>query len=91
MKSVCLITVFFANKWPGYFPYFLAGCEHNPDVNFLLFSDIKTKIDIQNVRVVYLKDLSSFNTIATQKLGLKIELVEAFKLCDLKPAYGKNI
>jgi hypothetical protein len=87
MKSIALVNVFFG-KFPWYFNFFLKSCSTNPTVNFLIFTDQeRPKNCPANVEFIPFS-LKQFNSLASERLNLKIEIKYAYKLCDFKPAYG---
>lgn len=88
MKKICLINCFFGNKWPSYFQYFLTSCKSNPTVSFLFFTNLEIKDKPENVTIVPMT-LKDFNKITSSKLGFEVNILEPYKLCDFKPAYGK--
>lgn len=88
MKKICLINVFFGNKWPSYFQYFLAGCKSNPTISFLFLTNLEIPDKPANVTVVRMT-LADFNKTVSSKLGFEVNILEPYKLCDFKPAYGK--
>lgn len=86
-SSICLVVLYFG-KLPNYFDLWLTSCKYNKTINFLLFTDDKTKYDYpNNVEVIY----TTFEGIRNQiqsKFDFKISLERPYKLCDFKPAYG---
>ena len=86
-SSICLVILYFG-KLPNYFNLWLTSCKYNNTINFLLFTDDKTKYDYpNNVRVIY----TTFEEIRNQiqsKFDFRITLEKPYKLCDFKPAYG---
>lgn len=86
-SSICLVILYFG-KLPNYFNLWLASCKYNNTINFLLFTDDKTKYDYpNNVKVIY----TTFEEIRNQiqsKFDFRITLEKPYKLCDFKPAYG---
>jgi hypothetical protein len=87
MQSIVLINCYFG-KFPWYFPFFIKSCSTNPTVDFIIFSDAIYTADLpKNVKIISFS-LLNFNLLATEKLGFKIVLKNAYKLCDFKPAYG---
>ena len=85
--SVCLVVCYFG-PFPDWIDHFLLSCAYNPTIDFLIFSD---QDDFPNSPPnVHFKRLSSssFNKLATQKIGVPIRLGNPRKLCDFKPAYG---
>lgn len=87
MKSICLINCYMGN-FPWYFNLFLKSCETNPTVDVLIFSDCLNNYPLpKNVKIIPIT-LEMFNSLASKKLGFKISVKEAYKLCDFKPAYA---
>jgi hypothetical protein len=73
---------------PGWINQYLLSCAYNPSIDFLIFTDQKHfPVVPPNVRVKRLTR-SSFNALATSKIGVEIELSHARKVCEFKPAYG---
>lgn len=87
MNKIILINCYFG-KLPWYFNLFLKSCEANPTIDFLFFlnEEVIGKVP-KNVKIIDFT-LSKFNFLATEKLNLKINIINGYKLCDLKPAYG---
>lgn len=85
--SLCLIIPYYG-KWPVYFELFLYTVAKQKKLNILLFSDIPY-IDTlpSNMKLINLS-LDNFNTLASEKLHIDINLTNPYKLCDLRPAYG---
>lgn len=68
--------------------YFLKSCKTNPTVDFIFFTDNESiDYDGDNIKLIPFS-FDSFNTLASQKLGLAVHVLEPYKLCDFKPLYG---
>ena len=87
IKKLVLLTCYFG-KLPWYFILFLKSCEYNPTVDFIIYSDAKNHILLPNNVKIVPFTLKEFNQLASQKLAFEINIKYAYKLCDLKPAYG---
>jgi len=87
-KSLALI-VCYIGKFPWYFKYFVHSCKYNPTVDFYILTDDDTYGGPlpENVKLVY-TSLEEISVIATEKLGLPVQITYAYKLNDFKPAYG---
>jgi len=78
----------YIGKWPGYLRLFLESCKYNPSVDFLIFTDCGEPGEhSENVKIIPFT-LVEFNTLASLKLGMGIEVKNPYKLCDFKPCYG---
>lgn len=87
MQSIVLIICYFG-KFPWYFPFYVKSCVINPTIDFIIFSDALYTDELpKNVKIIPFS-LSAFNLLATDRLGFNINLKNAYKLCDFKPAYG---
>jgi hypothetical protein len=87
IPRVCLVVCYFGAP-PGWIKNYLVSCAYNPSVDFLIFTDQKDFPSVSpNVRVRRLSQ-SSFNTLASERIGVKVRLSHPRKLCDFKPTYG---
>jgi len=87
-NNICIINCFWGN-WPNWFNFFKKSCEYNSQIDWLFFSDNKINfLNINNIRFIPLTR-EKFNSLATHKLGFKVEIKKLYKVCDFKPAYGK--
>ena len=88
MNEILLIVPFWG-KLPGLFPFWLQSVKGNPNVDWLIVTDI----DLPCVLPANVKLLeASFDTIfrRIQKLyDFKIKLNTFYKICDFRPAYGE--
>lgn len=87
MKKIAFIIPYFG-KFNNYFELFLSSCKYNPTIDFLIFTDDKTKYNYpKNVKVEYMT-FNKLKKLFQSKFDFKISLEKPYKLCDYKPAYG---
>ncbi len=88
MKSIAILICYFG-KLPWYFEYFVHSCRYNPSIDFYIVTDVSTySSDLPpNLKLTKIT-LLELSIRATKKLGFKVQIREAYKLCDFKPAYG---
>lgn len=87
MKVLIIIPHF--GNWPPWFAFFLQTCETNPDFSWLIYSDCNPPETFPvNVKFIQ-QSLQDFNHLASRKLGLSINIINPYKICDLRPAFGK--
>lgn len=87
MKPLVLISAWFG-PWPAWIGLHLETCRHNPGVDWLLVTDQAPPTDSPpNVRFIRLT-LPEFFARIGQAIGLALPDFPAYKLCDLKGAYG---
>ena len=82
------LIIHWYGRLPAFSRLFFDSCAHNPDVDFLLFSDLLAAPSLPaNVRFHHLP-LGEFNALASRKTGLDVRVTDSYKLCDFRPAYG---
>jgi hypothetical protein len=87
MKSICLVAAFFGQA-PAYLPLFMGSVARNPDVDFLLVTDMAGGFGSPaNLRVMK-TTLADLSLRIAEKTGVSVSITQAYKLCDFKPAYG---
>lgn len=85
---VCLVLAYFG-RWPAWMEYFLESCRRNPEYNWLIFTDIGqlpspcSNVQVQQITYADLKHR------AESVSGLPVSLEHPYKVCDLKPLYGR--
>lgn len=87
MKKTFIIPYY--GKWPSWFPCFLYTCSLNKDTDFIFFTDIAVPANKPGNVIFYPYTFEQIVELATQKLGVRVLLDQPYKLCDLKPMYGK--
>jgi hypothetical protein len=88
LKSIAVLTCWYG-EYPWYLPYFIHSCKYNPTVDFYIITDNLEEIPgkPENVKIVF-KTLAEIKKTASEKLGFEVKIDFAYKLCDIKPAYG---
>lgn len=83
------LVICYMGRLPWYFDYFLLSCRYNYTIDFYIITDdvIWTGSLPANVKVIY-QTLDEINTLASAKLGFKVDIKFGYKLSDFKPAYG---
>ena len=75
-------------RWPEWINLFIESCRWNPDVRWRFYTDCgepENKAD--NVDYVHL-GFADYKALVRERLRLAFDPSDAYKLCDLKPAYG---
>lgn len=86
--KISLIVPYFG-AWPPWFPAFLLTCRHNPGVEWIFITDCPVpEYHGDNVRFIA-GTLQDLNALATEKLGFRVSLSHAYKICDMRPAFGR--
>ena len=87
MTSICFVLCYLG-PLPRYFDTFLATCERNADVDFLIASDQPEPPDLgSNIRWMP-TTLPDLRARFARILGFPAALDSGYKLCDYKPLLG---
>lgn len=85
--SIILFVPYFG-KWPAWFDFFLLSCSKNADINWLFFTDCETPTNHpSNVSFVSMT-FAEYTALVSQKLGIEFSPESAYKICDVRPAFG---
>lgn len=89
MKYAALACYF--GQWPAYFAFWLKSCAYNPDIDFLLVTDIPTTgYDVpRNVRLLTMSFADLQQRVRTCFPTIVPALERPYKICDFRPAYGQ--
>lgn len=88
MKKIIFICPFFGNLPKEQMKYWLKSCSKNPNIDWAIITDDKTKFEYpDNVKIIY-TSLEELKTKIQKKFDFKISLQSPYKLCDFKPTYG---
>lgn len=88
MKKIVIICPYLGKLPYNQIKIFLKSCEKNPNVDWILMIDDRTKyLWPKNVKVIY-TTLDEIRKKIQEKFDFKICLDSAYKLCDFKPTYG---
>ena len=87
MPTIGIVICYFG-QWPPWFPLFLQTCRYNPTVHFLFFTDCPQPDHAADNLTFIPFSLDDFNSLASQKLGLSVQVTTPYKLCDFRPAFG---
>ena len=88
-KNIAFIDCYFG-KLPWYFNYFIHSCRFNPSIVFYIVTDDVNYTNPSippNVILIY-KTLTDISRLAAERLGFEVNIINGYKLCDFKPAYG---
>jgi hypothetical protein len=86
-KPLILLAQWFG-PWPEWMNFFIESCRWNVDIDWLIFTDQDApENQIPNVR--YRKTrFAEHRAQIGDAIGIDLDHVEPYKLCDLKPALG---
>lgn len=69
-------------------PLFLESCRHNPDIDWLLFSDCGVPENLPANVTIEATTFEAYCQLVSRRLGIEFKPAQAYKLCDIKPALG---
>jgi len=85
--SIALVVPYFGT-WPEWMDAMLISCAWNPEIDWLFLSDCSAPSEYPPNVHFHSSTLLEVAELATKTLGFPVYLKRAYKLCDLKPAYG---
>ena len=85
--SIKLLCAYFGG-FPAWFPYFVESCRHNPSVDFCLFADVDSPVQLPPNLEIRKTTFADYNALVARQLDISFEQARPYKLCDLKPAFG---
>lgn len=86
MLKIIFIIAYFG-KFRADFAFWLKSVEHNPDVDFLLFTD-QTLIKVPKNVTVVKTSLQEIQQLAQKNIWEGCRIEHPYKMCDYKTAYG---
>lgn len=88
LKSIRFFIVWFG-RWPGWMRFFLASCAANPTVDWLIITDCPDRDDLPANVTLRRTTLEDYRAFIDAGLGITCAWDDAYKLCDLRPAFGR--
>lgn len=86
LPRICIMAVYFG-ELPAWLGLWLASCERNPDIDFLLVTDQEVDALPGNVRLLG-ETLEGVRNRIGRSFGVPVCLSKPYKLCDYKPFLG---
>ena len=83
-----MIIIDYFGEFPKYFPFFLKSCKWNPTVNWLIHSDCKYAGEVPDNVTLNFVTWEDYKALVSDRLEINFNPSAAYKICDLKPAYG---
>jgi len=87
MKSIAILIPYFG-QWPEWFNLYLESCRSNSRVNWIFISDCAAPDNAPDNTQFIHTSFGDYKKLVSENLGIKFNPSSAYKLCDLKPAYG---
>lgn len=88
MKYKIAMIIPYFGKLPSNFQLWVDSCKYNQTIDFILFTDDRTKYNYpSNIKVNYM-NFKEFVKIIQSNYDFRISINNPYKLCDFKPIYG---
>jgi hypothetical protein len=88
MQQWLIMLMPYFGRWPQWINLFVESCKWNPDVRWRFFTDCgEPENKAANVEYVHL-GFDDYKALVRDRLRIAFNPTDAYKLCDLKPAYG---
>lgn len=88
-NRICLLIPWYG-KFPDFFEYFLQGCQRNTDIlDIKIFTTNTWNSPLPSNVKIHSLDLRDLEALILKQTDYKINLDYIYKICDLKPLYGK--
>ncbi len=86
-SSIKVIIPYFG-QWPEWINLFMQSCQFNPSIDWFFITDCGYP-DIQPQNAQFLEiSFTDYKALISSRLDIDFSQATAYKLCDLKPAYG---
>lgn len=86
--SIAILIPYFG-KWPEWIDLYFETLKRNPTVHFHFFTDCDTSLtDAPNV-FFHEMTFESYIQNAREKLRVEMNILNPYKICDLRPMFGK--
>lgn len=88
-KNKLLVIACYFGNLPWYFDFFLDSCRRNTTVDFLLLVDDMERVygDAENIKFEFIS-VADFAGMINTKLDITTSIIDAYKFCDFRPAFG---
>lgn len=87
--SICLLTCCFGPQLPQWVDYFFMTAGWNRSVDFIVFANCEPPANLApNIKFVQM-GLQEFNVLASQQLGIHVNINNLDKVNDFQPAFGR--
>jgi hypothetical protein len=89
MKNKVIIVSPYFGRLPPWYGLFMLTLERNPDFTWLLVTDARIPARRPSNLLAQSMSLAEFNALCQKKLGFDPAITQGYKICELKPAYGR--
>lgn len=87
MKKIIFLMPYFG-KWPEWFPLYLESCRWNSTIDWLFFTDCSVPSNsppnVQFLNIAF----QEYQELVSERLNISFKPSGAYKICDIRPAFG---
>jgi hypothetical protein len=88
MKKIIIIIDYFGGSWPEWIDLYFLSCQWNPSVSWLIHTDCPCdKYQYSNI-VFSQMSWEEYKCRVSERLQIKFNPKNNYKLCDIRPALG---
>jgi hypothetical protein len=88
MKYKVAQIIPYFGKWPEWIELYFYSCGQNPNVDFIIYTDCKSPIhSYPNIKFITIS-FKNYCKFVGERLGIKYDIENNYKLTDLKPFIG---
>ena len=85
--SIAILMPYFG-RWPFWMELFIASCKKNPSIDWYFFSDCgELESFPENVKYQEMS-FDGYKKLVSERLGIPFNPANAYKICDVRPAFG---
>jgi len=87
MSKIAFLIPYFGN-WPEWMDLFLDSIERNATIDFHFITDCDTSVSSAKNVIFHTSTFEDYVQKAQDTLGVKINIPNPYKICDLRPFFG---
>lgn len=87
MSKIIILMPYFG-KWPFWMELFIEGCRRNPTIDWYFISDCGKPPHCPDNVFYQEMSFSDYKKLVSEKLSIQFEPESAYKVCDIRPAFG---
>lgn len=87
MKRLILICPWFG-AWPPWINFFIESCRHNPDIDWLIFTDQDAPENSAPNVILKMMPFDAFKERVASALSVEMGGIQPYKIVDFRPFYG---
>jgi hypothetical protein len=86
-KKIVLLMPYFG-AWPEWFSLYLESCRWNSTIDWIFFTDCEVPESAPNNTKFISMSFADYQKLVSERLNIDFTPSGAYKICDLRPAFG---